>query len=457
MNRLTWGVAVVILLVHASDAVAQQQVALAPLRPGDAVKIAVENHPFLQAADHEIEAAEADRRLARTGYLPRVDFNEKIVRSDNAVFVFGSKLLQSRFGMEDFALDALNEPAPLTNYATQLTLRQSVWNAGRTRLGARIAGHGIDAAEQSQGRTADEIAFGALRAFWGLVIAGEMLEVAREAGEAAEANLRLAVELVDAGIAIPSDRLSAQVRRAEVQAMQVHAEQDVAVAEAALLQALGLEDAGPIELAAPEGIAEAGDSFEERLEAAVAERADLRSLESRVRQAELGQKLARRHNLADLGVMASYEWNGDALFAADGRNWAAGLGLSVSVFDGRETAARVARSRADTSRLQSLRAALLQRIRLEVRTAWAEFESAKGQFDAASTAFDSSREALRIVRDRYEEGLALIVELLAAEAAHTRAQAELVASRGRVWLARAGLDLASGYRLSSRANTTGGE
>jgi outer membrane protein TolC len=239
--------------------------------------------------------------------------------------------------------------------------------------------------------------------------------------------------------------------------MHVRAEQDVTVAEAALLQALGLEDAGTIELVAPEGTAEAGASFEERLARAVAERADLRSLESRVRQAELGQKLARRHNLADLGVMASYEWNGDALLAADGRNWAAGLGLRVSVFDGRETAARVARSRADASRLRAFRDALLQRIRLDVRTAWAEFESAKGEFDAASTAVESSREALRIVQDRYEEGLALIVELLSAEAAYTRAQAELVASRGRIWLARAGLDLASGYRLWSHAIASGGE
>jgi len=447
----------VIFLVHSSGSIAQQQAALPPLRPDDAITIAVENHPILQATKHEIEAAEADQRLAKTGHLPRIDFRENIVRSDNPVFVFGSKLLQGRFGMEDFALDALNEPDALTNYATQLTLRQSVWSGGRTRLGSRIAGSGIDAAEQSQLRTADEIAFGALRAFWGLVIAEEILEVARDADEAALANLDLASELVDAGVAIPSDELSARVRRAEVEAMRIRAEQDLVVAEAALLQALGLESGGPMELVPPEGIAEAGENLEARLKRAEAERDDLRALEHRIRQAELGVKLARRHNLVDLGVTASYEWNGDTLLAADGRNWAAGIGLRVSVFDGRESAARVARSRADTSRLIAFRDALRQRIRLEVRAAWAELESATGQFHAASTALEASREALRIVRDRYEEGLALIVELLSAEAAYTRAQAELVASRGKVWLASAGLDLASGHPLRDQVGTPGGK
>jgi len=154
-----------------------------------------------------------------------------------------------------------------------------------------------------------------------------------------------------------------------------------------------------------------------KMEEALARRADLMSLEHRVRQAELGAKLARSSKLPDLGVSASYEWNGHSLFAADGQNWAAGVGFRLPLFDGRETAARVGRSRAEIERLKAFRDGLRQAVRLEVRKAWAELEAARGRLAAASAAVESSREALRIVRDRYEEGLSLIVELLSAEAA----------------------------------------
>ena len=125
--------------------------------------------------------------------------------------------------------------------------------------------------------------------------------------------------------------------------MRIQVEQDVAVARAALLRALGVEDDRAIEVVAPPGAAESGESLGDRIEEAMAARPDLRSLEHRIEQAEFGVKLAASHRLPDIGVRGSYEWNGDALFSADGRNWAAGVGLRLPLFDGRETAARVAR------------------------------------------------------------------------------------------------------------------
>jgi len=77
-----------------------------PLTPEGAVAIALANHPALRAADSDLAAASADRDLARSGYLPRLDLTEDWARSTNPVFVFASKLGQERFGPSDFAVDA---------------------------------------------------------------------------------------------------------------------------------------------------------------------------------------------------------------------------------------------------------------------------------------------------------------------------------------------------------------
>jgi hypothetical protein len=116
------------------------------LTPERAVDLALENHPVLRAADSEVAAAEADRALAKTGHLPRVDLVEDVARGTNPVFVFASKLGQERFGMEDFALDVLNSPDPFTNAATRISVRQNVWDAGRTVLYRKAAERGVEAA-----------------------------------------------------------------------------------------------------------------------------------------------------------------------------------------------------------------------------------------------------------------------------------------------------------------------
>ena len=237
----------------------------APLTPESAVSLALANHPMLRAAHTEVAAAEADKKTARSGYLPRLDLTEDYARSTNPVFVFASRLGQQVFGPQDFAISSLNEPDPFTNAATRLVLRQNVWDADRTRLGNRAAKLGISAAADGETRAREEVAFGAVKAFWDAVLADEMLQVTRAAEEAARANRDLAANQEEAGLAVPSDRMSAEVRLSEVQAMRIRAEQGTRVARAALRQALGLSEDREFALSPPkvEAVPPGGEESEE--------------------------------------------------------------------------------------------------------------------------------------------------------------------------------------------------
>jgi outer membrane protein TolC len=427
-----------------------------PIGPEDAVRIALESHPMLRAAEESVKVAEAERAFAGSGYLPRVEITEDWVRSNNPVFVFGSKLAQGVFGPDDFLIESLNDPDPITNAMTAVTVRQNIWDAGRTDHYKRAARFGIEAAEHSRQKTRDEVVFGALQAFWDLVLAEEMLLVALDAEEAARANLSLAGELVEAGLAVPSDRMSAEVRMAEVEAMRIRAESSVEVAHAALLRAMGLESDRRFEpLPVEPRPALEGDALAQRIEQAHAQRADLLELDLRIEQVRVGVKAAKSGHYPEIGALARYEWNGDNLFGTDGDNWAIGLSARFTVFDGNATKSGTRRANAELSRLHAMREALRQGIRFEVEAAWAERDSARRRVDVAARALDRAEEALRIVRERYGEGLAMIVELLGAETAFTQAQANHAAAISQLWLAQAGLDLASGRDPSPSGPASG--
>ncbi len=423
------------------------------LTPEKAVALAVAGHPMLRAADDEVGAAEADARLAKSGYLPRLDLTEDYMRSTNPVFVFASKLGEERFGNADFGIDALNRPEALTNAATRLVLRQNVWDGGRTMLGGRAAALGIEASTDSRARTRDEVAFGALRSFWDAVLADEMLEVSLAAEEAAKANVDLARRQEEAGLAVPSDRMSAEVRLAEVVAMRVRAQQGVKVSRAGLRRALGLKTDVEFVLDAPKvRPAEEEGDVDARVAEAISNRPDLLSIDAKLRQAGIGEKVARSHRLPDIGIGAQYEWNARNFPGADGQNWSVGATVRVPIFDGLETSARMARARADRERLEAYRDAAVEGVRLEVRSAWADMVSAAERLRVAESALGQSDEALRIVRERYSEGMAVIVELLGAEAASTAAKGSRAASARDQALAAAALDLATGRDLSRPAS-----
>lgn len=441
---LAW---LVLVPLAAGAAAAQADPIPDAIGPDEAVRIALENHPLLDASAAGIRIAEAEKDYADSGYLPRVELTEDYARSTNPVFVFASKLGQERFTAADFDLDALNRPDPLTNSALRVSVQQNIWDAGRTISGRKAAAIGVAAAGDQSRRAEDEVAFGALRAFWNQIVAGEMLRVALDAEKAAESNLALAGELVEGGLAVPSDRMSAEVRLAEVQAMRIRAEQGVQVARAALLQSLGLEQDRTLELVPPPAVpAGDADTLEARLESASRSRPDLLALERRVEQARYGEKIAKSGRLPELGAMAAYEWNGDSFLGTDGSNWTVGLGIRFSLFDGTETKARVGRAKAQAAQVGFMLEAMRQGVELEVRAAWADRVAAERRLEVARTALEQSAEALRIVRERYGEGMAVMVELLAAEAAHTKAQADHVAAEGELRVALAGLDLASGAR-----------
>ena len=420
-----------------------------PLTPEGAVALAVAQHPLLRAAGAEVQGARADTGVARSGWIPRIDLTEDVARSSNPVFAFGSKLGQQRFTMADFDIDALNSPDPITNAATRLTIRQNVWDGGMTTGGRRAAAFGLDAAIAGRERTRDAVALGALKAYWDAVLADAMLATAKDAETAAGANADAAGERVKEGLGVPSDRMQADVRLAEVRTMRIQAQQGVTVARAALCVALGVPAGTEYELrppevtAAPEGRADADAPA-----GALAQRADLRAIDARTEQARAAETIANAARLPQIGVQAQYELNGRSPFGNDGSNWTIGAAVRVPLFDGTETKYRLARARADRQRLEAMRDQAAAGARLQLTAAEAERAAAEERLETSGEAAGLAAEALRIVRERYDEGLAVMTELLGAEAALTQARSSQALAAHDLALARARVEFAAGTPLA---------
>jgi outer membrane protein TolC len=181
---------------------------------------------------------------------------------------------------------------------------------------------------------------------------------------------------------------------------------------------------------------------------ALAARTDLRAFDARIGQARQAETIALSGRLPQIGLGAQYEWNGSQPFDPRGNNWTVGASLRIPLYDGCEGLARRQRARADRERLEAMRDAMADGVDLEIRGAGADRTAAAERRRLAESNAALSLEALRIVRERYAEGLATMVELLGAEASATQARAAKAQAARDLAVSRLAFDLAAGRPLA---------
>jgi outer membrane protein TolC len=418
----------------------------APLLTLDAaVETALAGNHRLGAADASVGEAEARLDEALAARLPRLGLDANVSRSTNPALVFSNKLGQEAFTADDFELDRLNNPDPLTNVQGLFSIYQPIYTGGATRGGIDAARAEREAAAAGRERTRQEVVRQVITAYTDAVLARSQHGVARDALETARANVVLVADLHEAGLVVESDLLQARVRESEVLELVARAESAVEVSHAAVNLALGRDLDVPFVLAESLKVAAAPDeSLAALVEIAAGQRPDLLAAREHLLAAESGGRSARSGHRPEIGATGLAEANSDELFGTYGTNWSVFLGVRFSLFDGKRTQARVRQATERSTRARLELRLLEQAIDLEVRQAFYDRLSAHKRLEQTAAAVEMAGESLRIVRDRYAEGLTTLVELLETEAGLTRARSRDVAARRDLLLAQAHLDLAVG-------------
>jgi len=431
---------VTLLAVLASALPARAQT---PLSVADAVARATSRNVDARIA--EIAEREAARRVeqARAGLLPRVDFSESWQRGNQPVFVFGSLLAQRRFAAADFAIDALNHPSAVSNFRTSVTVEQPVFDAA-SRVAVRAARIGRETAGLGRVQTQHELAVRVTAAYGRVLNAAAAAVAAEAAVDAAAADRAIAADRRDAGLVTDADVLQLDMYLARTRAQQIRAEADERIARAELNAAMGepLDAVFALERIAvlPRGAALDLPALESE---ALERRPDIQIAGLQQQLAAAGVAAARAAFLPQVSVQAGWELNGGGWSSRES-SWAAGITARVNLFRGLADRARLAEARDQAARRALERERAETAARLDVRAAAAEVDAARARLAVGQAALAQAREARRIVRDRYENGLVDVAALLSAADAELQAATRQTAAEVDVVIAAASLNRAVG-------------
>ena len=415
-----------------------------------AVEIALRSNPLIKATNSGREFADASLAEARAARLPILQLNENFARSNNPVFVFGSLLEQGRFGPQNFNIASLNNPSSLSNFRTSLNIKTPLFDQFKTTT--RIAEARLE--QQRSDKRLDQIQqqlrFEVIRAYYGLLISNARKKLTDDSIKMAEADAKQARDMFESGLIVEADVLAADVQVAEFRQQQIEAAGNIIISRASLNTVLGLplDSESSIQGEITEMKFDPS-SQSELIRQALLNRPDYAQAALGIRQNEQRVRGTKGENLPKIDFFASYGNSGNT-FGTGSADYTVGANLTISIFD-QGRAARINQAKAQQAIALAEQEQLGNQIRLDVVKAYQQFISARERLNVIKRAEAQAVEALRIVQDRYREGLSTITELLRAENALNRLQLDLLAARYDQYVGYAGVLLATGLLNDVRA------
>ena len=417
-----------VLLLTASSVRAEE-----PLTLADALRLAADRNPDLLAARADLAAADAQRVAAAQLPNPTLSYSTAKIPTDGT-----SASTDLGNGFYD------------RSYDTIVAFNQLVEVGGKRGARKRSAAEGYAASEARLLDVERLLPAAVVRAYGAALVSRSAAALARESSESFQKTAALAAAREEAGQISKADRLQVEIASARFEADAVQADAGAAAAILALETILGLPAATSLPLADTlEGIARdsAASPPPAADEVAIADRPDVRALESALRRAEADRDLQKAGRVPDPTFLAQYERE-----PPDKTN-TVGFGVSfpLPVFN-RNRAGILAAEAAIVSARRDLAFGQF-RARRDLLSARATLAAAEIRERRLAGEVLPKAEAVReTVSFAWERGAASLLELL--EANRSANEARLAALSARADLAAARADLRAALGGASRPERT---
>ena len=409
-----------------------------------AIQMAADQNFEVMAGRFQVAASKADVTRARSGFLPQVFFTETFNRTTNPMWAFGTRLNQSEITSADFDPEKLNDPDALNNFSSAIGLTWNIYDGKQTRIGWQQSLENQDVAVLGLKKIRQNTIAKAAIAYVGVLLAEKNQMVIEQALETANAHLKIITSRFENGFVVKSDLLRGEVRIAELEQELLQANSRIQVARAWLNAAMGVPIDKQFTATTPLKICvETPGMIEEWIEKALANRPDFKQMTIQADMAVKEIAKSRAAHLPRLDLMGTYEINSED-FNDSADNYTLGAVLRLNLYSGHRMSATTKMAMADQQRVKELQKGLELGIRVQTREAFLTAQSAWQRIAVARSAVAQAGEGLRIVSNRYKNGLLTIVGLLDAQVVDQQVKSRLFKALHDYKVARIRLALASG-------------
>ncbi len=406
------------------------------------IDVALRQSVIVQSAQEGVKGADAQKREAFTGFLPK----------------FSTYYSYQRLNTDPTLTETFPTVGPVTlvtgtkdNYSWVVEVKQPVFAGGGilANYEASLLGHEIAALDKTAvvQDTVQEVRI----SYFNILKAERSLDVAKQSVEQLESHRSMSQDFFDVGVIPKNDLLRAEVELANGRQNLVRAENSLEIAKAKFNTVLRREINTPTEVEDILTLKPYNKSFEECQKLAAENRPELKSYVRKVEQSQKLVKLAKSEYFPSINVVGHYERYGDNVSVSGSpyRNQDNTYILGVASWNFWEWGRTKDRVDASRSRENQTAYALdntRDQILLEVKNSWLALREAEKQVGVTKKSIEQADENFRVSTERFKEHVGTATDVIDAQTLLTRAKTDYFNALSDYNISIARLERAIGVR-----------
>lgn len=397
-----------------------------PLSLDEAVQLGIMNSKSLKIDAAKIEEATADLLEAKNRQLPELK-------------VSGSYMYLPLKPTIDLKLPGVSaEGGPEVHQVAfgSANLSIPLYSGGRIKYGIQSAKYLVEASKLNTENDKIAIAYNIAQAYNNLFKANQAIKVLEENLTASQKRDETFLKLENNGVIARNDRLKANLQTSNIELQLLEAKNNYNIANINMDLLLGLPET--TELKVDENyIDEISDlkPVNYYLTEAQQNRKDLQALDQQKKAAELGTKAAKAENLPSIALTGGYVAADIPKFFTVYNAVNFGVGISYNLSNIWKKNSALQQSKAREIQLSATNDLLNDNIKLEVNKEYQNSDYSRKRIAVFEKSAEQANENYRITKNKYDNGLATMTELLDADAAQISANVGVINAKADAALA----------------------
>ena len=323
-------------------------------------------------------------------------------------------------------------------YMAGLQITQPIYAGGKITAGRRLAGIGKEvAAEQLRMERMDVMA-DALKSYWTYIAVLDKVKLTKKYNSMIDSIYGQTSIAVEVGMATENDLLRISTKRSEINYQMKKAESGAELCRLALCKAIGVDfDSLIIPADTMPHYTNIGN-----LSTDISSRPEVALLRHKVRASEQQVKMVLGDFLPTVGLSLGYNWFGNIKMKgyADVGNGVtvpytskfndnmgmAMLAVQIPIFHWGEGSKKVRKAKIDVQRSQLELEENSQLLELQARQAAMNVEDGWNLIKSAEVSMSQASENLRVMTNRYDEGMSTLTDLLDAQNQWQKAYSDMI-------------------------------
>ncbi len=376
----------------------------------DAIANSLQNNQSVQLAQQDEKIANAKFNQTQAIYLPQVGFSYTAMSTNNPLNAFGFKLQQKSITMSDFNPDLLNHPNGTPDFTTKLEVMQPIINKDMWYQ-KKAAAKQTEIYQFQTERTKEYIQFEVQKAYLQLAFAYDAVKVLEDANKTSKAVNKFAVDHFEQGLIQKSDVLNTEVHIKMVESNLAKANSNIKNASDYLSFLMHLPTGVIYKINEP---STGNSSVTVNGIKLTDSRSDFLAMQKAIEASDYAIASTKKSYLPRLNAFGSYQLNDSRMLGFGANAYLAGLQLSWDIFSGNKTKNTITTQTLERNKLKDQLVQQKDQSQVELNKALRDLSDANFEVKQQEKAIDQASESLRILQNRYEQGLANTTDLLMA-------------------------------------------